>query len=1455
MGAANTSNILPSSSASSIPLRARNTENPIEVNFAEDNILHCVDGANEDSLRSTGYNVTGEPRAQMAYVTRTTDWKAVGEASNSSLRLQHRENMELSQIILQLAKANQQLANAHTTALAQLEGLYLELQREKNSQKLISNNSELTSSNILSRKKLTSQETKGEPEEENDSRIKLERRIDRLESVVSERSNVFRNQQKNIFQDRVPRVEVDKSNESHSSEQFSRINRYYREHSTNSQEGEMTVRNNEIRGVPCNTNSDKIFEKKTRSYEKHDQGHAERLTDDEMIQLFEELRALKADKVEYQNTNERLNANIAEQKKYTEKLCKDYEILREQCEHLECSLKERRNQHEKLLKDFDLSKNEMENMVKEITSFQSEKDTAEARISSLEGELKRVITENEQIKDMENEKVGNLKAQLVEEISDKKKHMKTLEEALNEIQRLKEAMKTDMKNTEETIAKDDIDSTQSNEISEDSTTDRTIGMDLFKKELILKREARQRAIAAVSSEMERLRQELEAEKEAHSETSRVLDLLRSTQSSHQNDNTVICDNRSNKRSKSIDEDSDDNEILLRRIEVQRLSSILKVSDELRNNIRFQIEKVDDLRYQLESEPEQHRYIIRCLTDVTNKTRDTLNTREHRANELKDYLARNLARLNDRTFLDTDDVSAECERQLESINSLKSLYNERLRVITELKDTAIKELIDVKENLKHSSKEREGLEEDLRKAEEKIDAQDTEISNLESQLGLTKADCRDLQNQMSLINSLFTQMLLGASSADMDLDRLSQLLQENRDLITDIARDNCTEAAALPKLLLDLVEQVDGNKGLQKRNEDDQQHEEIAHNLPKVWRVLLELLSCHAAASQNASATSSSDSNSCYKSVDTPSGPKLVISVSKTYIHLKELILEKKHLEKEMNRMKQLNTHLESKLGEQEKRLSDVTAELSKTWNIVGRMQAQHQQLHTHEKILRYELQQKRKMLQELKLELEYCREKWESARQKNTNTELEWRSLRREFAARKMLSVHDSVNNSAESGFSDERGDDTDEEDETVEDRVRMGLTRRTRKESPKTSTMSTVELEQPVDIGLPEASSSIALTTQVPVAEKETEFDEIKIVDTTSSVEPTNTQESDLVSEVLQQPLDPLDQALTTVIRNLIRIDDDTESSSDEFNSRENISLPFMRFVDNVRSENNHQDNNNDPSIRTDCPSNNETKENRDIQSCCSTSDSNILEICNNIKADEEISSTSNSKLGLEDISNTQENSYSIEESIIIENISNDNTRLNASSSTPIFSIGPFPVARNNSPNQLFTPALKNDSNEINSTTDNSSITNINEDESLKSVDNSNETDNNSMMNFNSKDSENVLKESKPELDLANTPERVLIARADRLKRLEEQAQWLMNKMNATSRRGSALSTRLEVLHETYGEPSAPVPDVIQNRHLRSSSLSSLSQATTSSNTTDNVQTSSEDKNIDTSADDKTST
>lgn len=127
-----------------------------------------------------------------------------------------------------------------------------------------------------------------------------------------------------------------------------------------------------------------------------------------------------------------------------------------------------------------------------------------------------------------------------------------------------------------------------------------------------------------------------------------------------------------------------------------------------------------MRYSLETEPDQHRHRIRYLSNITNRTREALHARERRANELKDHLAQILVRLGDRSFLDTkDDVGLECERQLESIDSLKSLHNERLKVLSDLKDAAVKELADMKQRLDYSLKKSECLEEDLKKADEKV----------------------------------------------------------------------------------------------------------------------------------------------------------------------------------------------------------------------------------------------------------------------------------------------------------------------------------------------------------------------------------------------------------------------------------------------------------------------------------------------------------------------------------------------------------------------------------------------------------------------------------------------------------------------------------------------------------------------------------------------------------------
>ncbi|XP_076643253.1 uncharacterized protein LOC143353654 isoform X2 [Halictus rubicundus] len=1390
-------------------------------------------------------NLRSGHRETLLTYAQMTGWQTA-ERHGPSFAQHHEQAMEFSRAISQLAMANQQLASAHTTTLAHLEELYKELRKGQEYRRRGSSLDEAAS------KRLT------ERTNDHEERQRLELRIDRLENLLAEewdgpqgRQRSLRQEEGKRLRSRIDRVELKPpgpEDDRQERESFC---------STENPDSRMDQRTDDIDTVQdrvstidlperqvkcqhtvdamadgyrtssihrvctdaatCDSRSDDETDRPRVS--RHLENHESRMKDEEaqtesseVNKLMEEIERLKAEQLEDRSTNNRLASELDGQKALVAKLTKDYETSQSSSEELECSLRDLREEYDALMAKFAMATNETKRLFDEISAFNAEKVTAEARISGLEQDLQKSLMEREQIKSIESQKTSKLKAQLSEEVSDKKKQIKALEDALDEIQRLKDTIKTEKKGDDDDASKEDIDPIDTMANSQVSPpADRATNIEEFKKELTLKREARQRAIAAVSSEMERLRRELDAEKEAHSETSRVLDLLRSAQNDSQTQAQGGKADGSIRRSRFRDPKPDEQELAMKRIEAQRLTYILKVSDELRNDVRFQIEKVDDLRYHLETEPDQHRYRIRCLTDLTNNTRENVHDRERCANELKDHLAQILVRLGDKSFLELkDDVGLECERQLENINSLKSLYNERLKVLTELKDAAIRELADVKDRLNHSLKKSECLEEDLRIADEKNDAQDTEISNLESQLGLTKADCRDLQNQMSLINGLFTQILLGASSADMDLDRLTQLLQENHDLISDIAREESTEAAALPKLLLDLVEQVEGSKGSQKRvdgengvenetekKDEDLQQEEIAHNLPKVWRVLLELLRCHAEGAQTVSAAASSDPNSCYKSVDTPAGPRLVISVSKTYIRLKELILEKKHLEKEMNRMKQLNSHLESKLGEQEKRLSAVSAELSKTWTIVDRMQAQHQQLHTHERILRYELQQKRKMLQELKQELEYCREKWESARQKNTNTELEWRSLRREFAARKALAVHDSFNNSAESGFSDERGDDTDEEeDNSVEERIRLGPRRRPRKESPRVPSPDT-ESEQPTDTELsePKTSSSPTLEQRTPSPETETELGEAEVAETVLDYVSEDVKEvSELISENSQEPLDSLDQALTNVIQNLIEINESSTSPPDFENF---IGEPIIdEIVANNQSPENFTTNN--PmvercSLDAQCP---ETLQTAD----------DILDECleENVCEDEELlpvvpddsarsaevdvfgapmsdtdmfSSSFDSSASISSSLRQESGSKSLEkrgarstESVL------DSDSVSVDSSSSLETVKEFPVVEP-------APAI-------------SSV----EAEKRES-------------------SETPRKEdTKPATPKTRTPEEALAAREDRLKRLEEQAKWLMNKMNATSRRGSALSTRLEELHEVYGEPPIPppMPDVLPSQRLR---------------------------------------
>ncbi|KAI5643290.1 myosin heavy chain, cardiac muscle isoform [Phthorimaea operculella] len=451
--------------------------------------------------------------------------------------------------------------------------------------------------------------------------------------------------------------------------------------------------------------------------------------------------------------------------------------------------------------------------------------------------------------------------------------------------------------------------------------------------------------------------------------------------------------------------------------------------------------------------------INALKEVVAVSKTMLRLRENQLDELKEKLSEIERSLADReTNMLSANLRQEYERQLQNIRSLRTLYEERARLAEATRQGLLRELEEQKRLKQVEIEKVSELTAKVNTLESKVDELQEMVSNKNNQIYTCQDETRGLKAEMSAVNKLFSQVLLGYKNRH-DLDKLVHRLEENHGILTHMAEnENDSEAStALPKLLLEIVSQVDeedsdnsggpsGTKNVESgekvqqdtESQNNATAEEIVHNLPKVWRVLIELLSHQAAPSDENEAEKVT---TCYKTVETNSGPVQVPSVSQTYIRLKDLIIEKLGLVKEVNRMKQLNTHLETRLEEQERKLCLVTSELSKTWHVVGRLRRHHHQLHTHEKILKYELQQKRKLLTELKEELEYCREKWDQAREKNTQSEKDWRKLRAEFSSRNTQSSI-LFNNSGESGYSDEKPSDESSESNDESEYVQEPLIR-----------------------------------------------------------------------------------------------------------------------------------------------------------------------------------------------------------------------------------------------------------------------------------------------------------------------------------------------------------------------------------------------------------------------------
>ncbi|ALC38513.1 CG4213 [Drosophila busckii] len=553
----------------------------------------------------------------------------------------------------------------------------------------------------------------------------------------------------------------------------------------------------------------------------------------------------------------------------------------------------------------------------------------------------------------------------------------------------------------------------------------------FKEQLASKRLARQEAVQDLREELAKLREELTQER---AENQRLRAATTATTE------LVAIDEQ-------LQPDADDENPSSR----SRHANI-----ELANaQLSLQLANADNLTLRGEVAAVQRQ--VGTLKEVISCCKQMLSVKEEQCAQLKMKLQEIENSFSEREMkIMSNNLRQEYERQLVNIRQLRQLYEERQRVAAAEYEN-LQRLISIKrDELTAEQEKTKSLEERNQTLLQELETANAELAKLREECGELKYEKRTLKEQVGAVNMLFSQLVLGFNvNNNLNIDRLTQMLEENRDLLNEMtqAEGSCSDGATLPKLLFELVEQASSSADQQqlepsvdstdsavalKSHEPEimgkvAMAQEIIGNLPKVWKVLMELLSHHkiervqfeepTTQTSDSSNTQTATATAATTAAATTAGKAAELSVSKTYIKLKDLILEKKSLVKETNRLKTLNCHLDYRLNEQEKRLSAVSLELTKTWHLVGKMQRQHRQLHTQEQILRYQLQQKRRLLCELKDELDYCRRKWALARAKNDESQELCNDWRREFARRKLEDAHQS----AESGYSDS-GPQSDED-------------------------------------------------------------------------------------------------------------------------------------------------------------------------------------------------------------------------------------------------------------------------------------------------------------------------------------------------------------------------------------------------------------------------------------------
>lgn len=132
------------------------------------------------------------------------------------------------------------------------------------------------------------------------------------------------------------------------------------------------------------------------------------------------------------------------------------------------------------------------------------------------------------------------------------------------------------------------------------------------------------------------------------------------------------------------------------------------------------------------------------------------------------------------------------------------------------------------------------------------------------------------------------------------------------------------------------------------------------------------------------------------------------TMCRNHSKMQALMQSESQLEKELADCRELNRLLSSKVHEQERKLCGFVQELDRTRTLLAGMEETHHKLQTAKAVMKYELQEKKRLLLNLRQQLESTRENCVRMMRSNEESEIEWRSLREEFQSRKKQDSQDS---------------------------------------------------------------------------------------------------------------------------------------------------------------------------------------------------------------------------------------------------------------------------------------------------------------------------------------------------------------------------------------------------------------------------------------------------------------